>query len=121
MTEQGGDRRGAGNVANAMRRRVARGGPPREAAPAPQPRATRSRRKPGKRSNDNYVLAGAYVRRQVSDRVKQALVDDEVKRALLIELDELGVEHQPRKPGYSDLVEMLLMEWLERMDRPAGS
>ncbi len=79
-----------------------------------QPRRRNQRKTVGKRSDPDYMLASAFVRVEVYDRVKQALLDPEVKRQALTDLDETGVRHQPNKPLYSDVVEMLLVEWLER-------
>lgn len=57
----------------------------------------RRRRKTGKRSNPHYEQASAYVRRTVYRRVKQAL---------------LAQEGQVQ---YSDLVESLLLRWLDEV------
>lgn len=75
----------------------------------------KSRKKVGKRSNPDYILASALVRKDVYERVRQALLSGEVKREALMDLAEQGVLHQPGKPLYSDVVEMLLREWLERV------
>lgn len=110
--------RGEGGMANALRTR--RRGPeerPPETEPprsTSQPRRRNQRKMVGKRSDPDYMLASAFVRVDVYDRVRQALLNPEVKRQALIELDESGVRHQPNKPLYSDVVEMLLKEWLER-------
>lgn len=61
-------------------------------------------------------MTGAYVLQENYDRVKQLLADPEIKAELIGELDEWGVRHHPKKVGYSDLVEMLLLEWMERVD-----
>lgn len=79
-------------------------------------RRRRKRAKTGKRSEPGYTMTGAYVLQENYDRVKQLLADPEVKAELIGELDEWGVRHHPKKVGYSDLVEMLLLEWMERTD-----
>lgn len=81
---------------------------------APQARRRTQRKRIGKRSDPDYMLASAFVRTDVYDTVRQALLNPEVKRQALMELQESGVRHQPGKPLYSDVVEMLLLEWLER-------
>jgi hypothetical protein len=78
------------------------------------PPARRSRPKTGKRSNPDYKLAPAYVREEMHDRVMQALRNPGVKDELLGELKEWGVAHKAGKPSYSDLVELLLVQWTER-------
>ncbi len=106
--------RGEGSMANALRTRRREGG-----APEPTERRTapgrRSRKKVGKRSNPDYMLASALVRKDVYERVRQALLSGDVKQDALVDLAERGVLHQPGKPLYSDVVEMLLKEWLERV------
>ena len=79
------------------------------------PRRARSRKKTGKRSNPDYTLASAFVHREVYERVRQALLSGDVKREVLLDLSDRGVLHQAGKPFYSDVVEMLLREWLERV------
>jgi hypothetical protein len=64
-------------------------------APPPAPR--RRRKKTGKRSNPDYEQASAYVRKKVRRRVTQALAAQE-----------------PRV-DYSQLVEALLIRWLEEV------
>lgn len=78
------------------------------------PPAKRGRQKTGKRSNPDYKLAPAYVREEMHDRVMQALRDPGVKAELLGELEEWRVAHKAGKPSYSDLVELLLVQWMER-------
>lgn len=103
-------------MANALRTRRRDGG---GGAAEPAGRRTapgkRSRKKVGKRSNPDYMLASALVRTDVYERVKQALLSGDVKQDALADLEERGVLHQPGKPLYSDVVEMLLREWLERV------
>lgn len=101
-------------MANALRTRRRGGavGEPSERQEAPR---RRSRKKIGKRSNPDYMLASALVRKDVYERVRQALLSGEVKREALMGLAEQSVLHQPGKPLYSDVVEMLLREWLERV------
>lgn len=94
----------AGSQAGAGERSDTRSAPP----------ARRSRQKTGKRSNPDYKLAPAYVREEMHDRVMQALRDPGVKDELLGELKEWGVAHKAGKPSYSDLVELLLVQWMER-------
>ncbi|CAN5664574.1 hypothetical protein BH20ACT11_BH20ACT11_11070 [soil metagenome] len=79
------------------------------------PPARRGRQKTGKRSNPDYKLAPAYVREEMHDRVMQALRDPAVKDEVLGELAEWGVAHKAGKPSYSDLTELLLVQWLERV------
>lgn len=103
-------------MAGALRIRRRRG--PEPASPEPPaelPRRRRNRKKTGKRSNPDYTLASAFVHKEVYERVRQALLNREVKREVLLELAERGVLHQTGKPLYSDLVELLLREWLERV------
>ena len=117
MTEGRVGGRGEGNMANALRtrrRRAAPGAAESQPPPSPTPRK-RNRKKTGKRSNPDYMLASAFVHREVYERVRQALLSGEVKREVLLDLAERGVLHQAGKPLYSDLVEMLLREWLERV------
>lgn len=66
----------------------------------------RGRARTGKRSDPNYVMAGAYVERGVRERVDTALVN----------LREPG----QKKPEYSDLVQSLLVRWLEEVGEDAG-
>lgn len=67
----------------------------------------RNRAKTGKRSNPNYVMAGAYIERGVRERVDNALVN----------LRQPG----EKKPEYSDLVQSLLIRWLEEVEQEAES
>lgn len=67
-------------------------------APPYAPR--RGRKKTGKRSNPDYEQASAYVRKKVRRRVTQALAVQE-----------------PRV-DYSQLVEALLIRWLEEVGYP---
>lgn len=120
MSEQGGG--GRPGLADAFRRRGGGGagdtGAPRESGERSSARnaapARRSRQKTGKRSNPDYKLAPAYVREEMHDRVMQSLRDPGVKDELLAELKEWGVVHKAGKPSYSDLVELLLVQWMER-------
>ncbi len=69
-----------------------------------RPKRTRNRAKTGKRSNPNYVMAGAYIERGVREQVDRALAE-------------------MRKPGgkkveYSDLVQSLLVRWLGEVGHP---
>jgi hypothetical protein len=61
----------------------------------------RNRAKTGKRSDPNYVMAGAYIERGVRERVDRALT----------EMREPG----GKKVEYSDLVQSLLVRWLEEI------
>lgn len=67
-----------------------------------RPARRRNRTKTGKRSNPNYVMAGAYIERGVRERVDNALVN----------LRRPG----EKKPEYSDLVQSLLIRWLEEIE-----
>lgn len=62
----------------------------------------RSRAKTGKRSDPNYVMAGAYIERGVRERVDDALAN----------LRQPG----EKKHEYSDLVQSLLIRWLEELE-----
>lgn len=62
----------------------------------------RNRAKTGKRSDPNYVMAGAYIERGVRERVDNALVN----------LRQPG----EKKPEYSDLVQSLLVRWLQEVE-----
>ena len=124
MSDQG--RRGQGNVAGAMRRRVGgRGGGSAADAPVgggaatgPAPIAakrTRKREKVGKRSDPEYMMAGGYVRQIVHERVMEVLGNREVRRELLEELDRHGVKHDGKRVYYGDLAELMCLQWLERL------
>lgn len=67
---------------------------------APTGRRRRRRQKTGKRSNPDYEQASAYVRRKVRRRVTLALAAQE------------------QKVDYSQLVEALLVRWLEEAGYP---
>lgn len=101
-------------MASALRTRRRGGGTPEPSESRAVP-GRRSRKKVGKRSNPDYVLASALVRKDVYERVRQALLSGDVKQEALVDLAERRVLHQPGKPLYSDVVEMLLKEWLERV------
>ncbi len=105
-------------MADALRtRRRTSEAPEREASSrntASQPRKRTQRKRVGKRSDPDYMLASAFVRTEVYEKVRQALLDPEVKKQTLSDLEDLRVKHQPGKPLYSDVVEMLLKEWLDR-------
>jgi hypothetical protein len=73
---------------------VVGGVPGVEGAP---PKRRRRRQKTGKRSNPDYEQASAYVRKRVRRRVTQALVAQE------------------NRVDYSQLVEALLVRWLEEV------
>ncbi len=114
MTEGRDEGRREGNMANALRTRRRRAPAVSSAQrPPTSPTGRRNRKKTGKRSNPDYMLASAFVHRAVYERVRQALLSGDVKREVLLDLAERGVLHQAGKPLYSDLVEMLLREWLE--------
>ncbi len=102
-------------MANALRTRRRDGGGASEPTERRTTPGKRSRKKVGKRSNPDYMLASALVRKDVYERVRQALLSGDVKQDALVDLTERGVLHQPGKPLYSDVVEMLLREWLERV------
>lgn len=110
--------RGEGNMADALRtrRRKAVDSAPEGSAGSGSRSAyqRRGRRKTTKRGNPEYMQATAYVRRDVYERVRQALLSGEVKREVLVDLADQGVLHQAGKPNYSDLVELLLRDWLDR-------
>lgn len=112
MSESSDRNRGEGNMASALRTRR-RGGS--EPSNRQEPPRRRSRKKVGKRSNPDYTLASALVRKDVYERVRQALLSGGVKQEVLLDLAEQGVLHQPGKPLYSDVVELLLREWLEKV------
>lgn len=137
--EKDDGRRGEGNLSNAIQRRGRAGnqgaghsGPggtgagvrgderSSDASDAGGPRRRRNRAKTGKRSEPGYTMTGAFVRQENYDRVKQLLSDPEVRADLIGELDEWGVRHHPKKVGYSDLVEMLLLEWMDGVERGRG-
>lgn len=61
----------------------------------------RNRAKTGKRSNPDYVMAGAHIHRDVRYRVEKALVS--------------AKEPGKKKPEYSELVEGLLRRWLDEI------
>ena len=129
MRAEDDSNRGEGNLSGAMQRRSRSGGrgaarPPEESGNEFQregivrgdgsPRRQRRRRsKTGKRSEPNYTLTGALVRRDRYDRVKHLLSDPEIRDEVIGELDEWDVWHQPGKASYSDLVEMLLLQWMD--------
>src|SRR3712207_685006 len=114
MTERRDEGRREGKMANALRTRRRRGPEVSSAQrPPTSPTGRRNRKKTGKRSNPDYMLASAFVHRAVYERVRQALLSGDVKREVLLDLAERGVLHQAGKPLYSDLVEMLLRDWLE--------
>lgn len=121
MSERDPGRRGQGDVAGAMRRRVggAAGvgrGSDRGAGAAPGPgKRRRARAKVGKRSDPNYMMAGGYVREDVHEKVMETLGNRAVRRELFEELDEYGVKHDGRRVNYGDLAELLCLQWLERM------
>ncbi|MBA2691557.1 MAG: hypothetical protein H0U65_03565 [Rubrobacter sp.] len=115
MSEANERNRGEGSMANALRMRRRGGGVEREPGGRQEAPRRRSRKKIGKRSNPDYMLASALVRKDVYERVRQALLSGDVKQETLMDLAERGVLHQPGKPLYSDVVEMLLKEWLERV------
>lgn len=115
MTERSG--RGEGNMADALRTRRRGRSSDREATkeetkPSPLPARKKAA---GKRSDPNYKLAPAYVREETYNRVRQALLDGEVKGQLLQEIEAYGVSHREGRASYSDLVELLMVEWLERV------
>lgn len=117
------DNGGRPGLTDAFRRRGSSGAGPTSSerntnerlSSRPAPPARRSRQKTGKRSNPDYKLAPAYVREEMHDRAMQSLRDPEIKKALLGELEEWGVVHKSGKPSYSDLVELLLVQWMERV------
>ncbi len=121
-------KRGQGNVADAMRRRVGGQGAGRGGGqdrgqsggigkgPAPiAPKRTRKREKVGKRSDPVYMMAGGYVRQAVHERVMEVLGNREVRRALFEELDRYGVRHDGKRVYYGDLAELMCLQWLERL------
>lgn len=69
-----------------------------------RPKRTRNRAKTGKRSNPNYVMAGAYVERGVREQVDRALAEMRTPGG--------------KKVEYSDLVQSLLVRWLEEVGHP---
>ncbi|MGI8540560.1 MAG: hypothetical protein ACR2N0_12435 [Rubrobacteraceae bacterium] len=82
------------------------GSSPGTSAPIPgvgqRPVRRRNRAKTGKRSDPNYVMAGAYIERGVRERVDNALAN----------LRQPG----EKKPEYSDLVQSLLIRWLQELE-----
>lgn len=132
MVSSGGDNnRGEGNLSGAIQRRNKSGRrsleDPESQTQRPEDDVThesptknaprrRRRSKTGKRSEPDYTLTGALVRRDRYDRVKHLLSDPEIRDEVVGELDEWGVRHHPKKVAYSDLVEMMLLQWMDRYE-----
>ena len=88
---------------------------------SPAPRSSgrkkkQNRRIPGKSSRQGYTQASAHIREDVYDHVAAVIRSDaEIREMLQRRCIELGVEPGGGKPryGYSELVEMLLVQWAE--------
>ncbi|WP_119071334.1 hypothetical protein [Rubrobacter indicoceani] len=77
------------------------GGPPSVPGAVRRSTGRRARTKTGKRSDPNYVMSGAYIERGIRERVDTALAN----------LRQPG----EKKLEYSDLVQSLLVRWLEEV------
>lgn len=102
-----------------QRRESARDSVGETSSPAPKSVGRKSKQKrriQGKSSRSGYTQASVQIREDVYDRVAGVIRSDpEVRDLLERECIELGVEPGGGKPryGYSELVEMLLVWWLE--------
>lgn len=74
----------------------------------------RRRAKVGKRSRpEEYGQKNGLVRREVLERLDDALADREVRRGLEVELSRAGIEFKKGDPDVGAIYELLLGEWLE--------
>lgn len=82
----------------------------------------RRRAKVGKRSRPEvYGQKNGLVRREVLERLEDALGDREVRRRLEAELSRAGIEFKKGDPDVGALYELLLDEWLESVGYGSGS
>ena len=79
-------------------------------------RRRRTRARVGKSKDPAYKLGSAYVLESIHDQVIAELVRPEVRALLIRQFGRFGVNHMPKKAAYSDLVELLLRRWLERLE-----
>lgn len=105
-----------------MRRVRGKGATSRTVDPADADRRPKRRRrkKVGKSSNEAYKATLAYVLEDVHETVMAALRERDVKREMIVELDEWGVQHRSGKAEYSDLVELLLRRWMDEKGIESG-
>jgi hypothetical protein len=120
VSERGGASRGEGAMAGALvRRSMERPAGGGEVPPAAVP-AARSRRRVrervGKSKDPAYKLGSAYVLESIHDEVMAELVRPEVRALLIRQFGRFGVRHMHGKATYSDLVELLLRHWLDKLE-----
>lgn len=68
-----------------------------------------------------YGQKNGLVRREVLERLEDALGDREVRRRLEAELSRAGIEFKKGDPDVGALYELLLDEWLESVGYGSGS
>ena len=85
--------------------------PPRQARKAPVPRS-----RPGRRNQPGYSARSISILESVYERLDQELANPEQQRQMKIECAEWGVWVPQKKVGKSELMELLLLRWLNEVD-----
>ena len=74
------------------------------------------RSRPGRRNEPGYSARSISVLESVYERLDQELANPEQQRQMKIECAEWGVWVPQKKVGKSELMELLLLRWLNEVD-----
>lgn len=88
--------------------------PARRAGPQTrtQARTPKPRARAGRRNQPDYSARSISILESVYESLDQALVDPELQRQIKVECAEWGVWVPQKKAGKSELMELLLLRWL---------
>lgn len=77
-----------------------------------QARTPKPRARAGRRNQPDYSARSISILENVYESLDQALVDPELQRQIKVECAEWGVWVPQKKAGKSELMELLLLRWL---------
>lgn len=80
-----------------------------------QARTPTRRERPGRRNQPNYSARSISILESVYESLDQTLVDPELQRQIKVECAEWGVWVPQKKAGKSELMELLLLRWLDEV------
>lgn len=78
-------------------------------------RTPKPRDRPGRRNQAGYSARSISILESVYENLDQALVDPELQRQIKVECAEWGVWVPQKKAGKSELMELLLLRWLDEV------
>lgn len=90
---------------------------PRPSVPSRQARRTPApRSRPGRRNQPGYSARSISISESVYERLDQELANPDQQRQIKAECAEWGVWVPQKKAGKSELMELLLLRWLNEVD-----